>query len=86
MLNAKPATTRHTDLAEAIMDTITEHSGGLSPVEILAIVAQVTGRMVAFQDARALTSEEVMEVVNVNFQAGNVEAVKQIETLGQRPN
>lgn len=55
-----------------------KHAGHLSPIEVLAIAANMLGRLVAMQDQREITPEIAMQVVSKNLQIGNREMVEQL--------
>ncbi len=53
-----------------------KHAASLSPLELLAIGANMLGKLVALQDQRATTPENAMAVVAHNIERGNQEAVE----------
>lgn len=54
----------------------------LSGLEMLACVSQLVGNLVAFQDQRALTPEQAMEIVSRNIQEGNEVAIANLSNVG----
>lgn len=53
-------------------------AGEISNVEILALMAQVTGMVIAMQDQRTMTPDQAMDLVARNIEAGNASAVEQL--------
>lgn len=56
----------------------------MSPEEILALLAFMTGGAVAMQDQRKMTPAQAMEVVYRNLEAGNRSAVAAMISAGGR--
>lgn len=54
----------------------------LSPEEMLGIVCQLVGNLVALQDQRKYTPEAVMKMVGKNIEVGNQEAIRQVASAG----
>jgi hypothetical protein len=52
-----------------------KHAGHLSAMEMLGILAYTTGQCIALQDSRKVTAEIAMQVVRMNIQKGNADAV-----------
>lgn len=50
----------------------------LSPLELLAIAANMVGKLVALQDQRSTTPAQAMAVVAQNIQLGNQQAVEEL--------
>lgn len=62
---------------------ISKHANEVSAVELLAIAANMVGKLVAMQDARTVTCAGAMEIVAKNVEVGNQEAVAaMIKTKG----
>lgn len=51
------------------------HAERLSGLELLAIVANMIGKMVAMQDQRTVTPEMAMEIVARNIEVGNQQVI-----------
>jgi uncharacterized protein YejL (UPF0352 family) len=54
-------------------------AGGLSGLEILAVAANMVGKMVALQDQRLVSPKLAMEVVAQNIEHGNRQVLEQLE-------
>jgi len=52
--------------------------GDLPPRELLAVVSNIVGRMVALQDQRTMRPEEAMEIVASNIQLGNQQIIDEL--------
>lgn len=56
--------------------------GSVSKVEVLAIMAHVTGMLIAMQDQRTVSPEGAMEIVGANIESGNRSAIEQLFESG----
>ena len=54
------------------------HAAELTALELLAIAANMVGKLVAMQDQRTTTPEIAMETVAVNIKMGNEEVLEQL--------
>ncbi len=78
---AKP---EHEALYSELLDIVRRHADKMSSIQVLAIAANMVGKIVAMQDQRTVTPELAMHTVFENIKAGNMEAIRQIsETVGQ---
>lgn len=66
---------RHAALKADIDAALRRHADHLSALDILAVCAQITGMVIAFQDQRAVTSGQAMAIVTANIEAGNAAAI-----------
>ena len=62
-----------------IVALVRKHGEHLSAVEMLAIAANMLGKLCAMQDQRSLTPAMVMEIVAQNVEEGNRQAVANIQ-------
>ena len=60
--------------------------GDVSAPELLALLAHTTGACIAYQDQRAMTAEQAMELVFRNIEAGNAEALAEVMSAGGLPS
>ena len=58
----------------------------LTPEEMLGIVCQLVGNLIAMQDQRKYTADAVMRMVSKNIEAGNQEAIRQVASAGGAQN
>lgn len=70
-MSAKEATLDHEALYQDLVGVLKKHAGKLSAVEMLAVAANMVGKMIALQDQRALTPQQAMTIVADNIQHGN---------------
>lgn len=67
-----------------IVRLVGKHKDRLSPVELLAIAANMIGKLIALQDQRTITPDKAMEIVFWNIEEGNQQAVFEMsETKGR---
>jgi hypothetical protein len=57
---------------------VNKHAPKLSSLELLAVAANMLGKLVALQDQRAVTPSEAMEVVAKNVELGNRQAIAEV--------
>lgn len=54
---------------------VDKYTGGMDAIEILAVAANLVGKLTAMQDQRQYTPEEILEIVSSNVKEGNAEVV-----------
>jgi hypothetical protein len=59
---------------------------GLSGMELLGLMAFMTGSAMAFQDQRKVTAEMCWELIAANIEAGNAQAMMAVTSVEGRPN
>lgn len=64
-------TEMHNKCKLAMLDALKPYIDELSSMEVLAIMSQVVGQLVALQDQTKYTPEAVMKTVAVNVEYGN---------------
>jgi hypothetical protein len=74
----------HEVLYGEIVALVNRHAGKLTAIEVLAIAANMVGKLVALQDQRTTTPEIAMETVIQNLQAGNQEVLNQLSKTAGR--
>lgn len=57
---------------------VNKHAGKLTALELLAVAANMVGKIVAMQDQRTTTLEMAMEVVSANIEQGNRSVFEQL--------
>lgn len=72
--SASPA---HNALIKDLKAALGRHTD-LSGMEMLAVVSQFLGSIIAFQDRTRFTAEQVMEIVAQNIEAGNQVALESV--------
>ena len=61
----------HRRFEAGVKAAMKEHVGGLSGEEMLAIMSQVLGQLIAVQDQRTMTPDRAMAIVVANLEEGN---------------
>lgn len=59
---------------------VSKHADKLSPLEMLAVAANMLGKLVAMQDQRTVTPAHAMEVVARNLEIGNRQVISDLLT------
>lgn len=57
---------------------LAKHADKLTAAEMLAVAANLVGKLIAFQDQRRMTPEEAMKIVRLNIEEGNRQAVEHL--------
>lgn len=63
---------------------VSKHAGKLTSLEVLAIAANMVGKLVALQDQRTITPQIAMETVAQNLEAGNQDVLDQLSKTAGR--
>jgi len=71
-------TDKHQEFSKALKACMKANVGDLSAMEVLAIVSQLVGNLIALQDQTKVTPEMAMKLVSQNIQEGNLQAVQQL--------
>lgn len=79
---AKP---EHEVAYQDLVILLNKHAGTLSAVEMLAVAANMLGKLVAMQDQRSVTIEQAMKIVAMNIEQGNQMMVERLtqQTAGR---
>ena len=73
---AKP---KHEIAYQDICQLVNKHANSLSALELLAIAANMLGKLVALQDQRTVTPTMAMDVVIKNIELGNKQVLDQLD-------
>jgi hypothetical protein len=71
-------TDQHRAFRKSMEQCIAEHGATLDAAEILALLAQLVGQVIALQDQRKVTPEMAMQCVIKNMQQGNEQAMQSL--------
>lgn len=66
----------HRACMDALKAALGKHGAQLSAVELLALVSQLVGNLVALQDQRVMTVDMCSEIIRLNIEEGNRQAVQ----------
>lgn len=69
-------TAEHKVLREKILTLIKEEAGNIPASELLGLMSQIVGNLIAYQDAKTMTVPMAYEIVARNIEAGNKAAVE----------
>jgi hypothetical protein len=72
MINISPV---HVNLYHELLDVLRKYLANASAEEVLAVTANLTGKVMAMQNSQKFTSEQIMEIVVRNIRIGNQEMV-----------
>lgn len=74
---AKP---EHEVLYQELIALCRRCADNMTPLEILAVAANMVGKIIAMQDQRTTTPEMAMKVVSRNIEVGNAQALAEISS------
>lgn len=72
---AKP---QHEVLYQDLCKLVSKHADKLTAQELLAVAANMLGKLVAMQDQRTMSPAMAMEIVAQNLEHGNLDVIKQL--------
>ena len=70
-MKAFPTDQRHKDFKSDMDALLAKHGDKLTDAEILGVMSQMVGMIIALQDQRKMTPAQAMEIVAANIQVGN---------------
>ncbi len=76
---AKP---EHEVVYQELCELVNRHARNLSPLELLAVAANMVGKLVALQDQRTISPMMAMEIVAKNIQFGNQQVLDELRGKG----
>lgn len=74
-VKAKP---EHEVAYQDLTELVRKHADKMTALELLAVAANMLGKLVAMQDQRRITPSQAMEVVGTNIEAGNAQIIEQL--------
>ena len=69
---------KHEIAYQDIVALVRRHAEHLSSVEMLAIAANMLGKLLAYQDQRSMTPTAAMEIIIQNIEEGNRQAITEV--------
>ena len=69
-------TSAHQALYLELSELLRRHGENASALEVLAISAQITGKLIALQDQSKVTKKHAMETVARNIELGNQQVIE----------
>jgi sulfur transfer protein SufE len=72
---AKP---HHEVLYQELVALLRRHGDEMSSEEMLAVAANMLGKLLAYQDQRTMTRERGLEIIIKNIEYGNQQAIDEV--------
>ena len=77
-MSLKLAKPEHEVAYQDLCALVKRHADKLSAMELLAVAANMLGKLVALQDQRSMTTSQAMEIVAQNIEHGNKQVLEQL--------
>lgn len=77
-MSIRPAKPEHEVTYQELCALVSRHSSHLAAIEILAIAANMLGKLLALQDQQTVSPKMAMEVISRNIEAGNKQVLDQL--------
>jgi len=77
-MSARKTTPEHEVAYQELAALISRHADKMSAKEVLAIAANIVGKLVAMQDQRTMTAAAAMEIVARNIELGNQQVFEEL--------
>jgi len=75
----KPGDEHEVIYQDLVALVVGRHRDKVSAVEMLAIAANMIGKLAAMQDPRTLTAEQVIDIIIKNIEVGNQQIIDQVK-------
>lgn len=79
-MSVKTAKPEHEVAYQDLAALLARHADKMSAEEVLAIAANMVGKLVAMQDQRKFTPAAAMEIVDRNIELGNQQVIDELRT------
>jgi hypothetical protein len=73
-----PAKPEYEVAYQDLVDLLRKHADKVSAEEMLAICANMLGKLIAMQDQRTMTRERAMQTVGANIELGNQHVINDL--------
>lgn len=77
---AKP---EHEVFYQELVELLRKHGGHIPAEEMLAIGANMVGKIIALQDQRTMTHERALKIVAANIEMGNQHIIGELATKSE---
>ena len=77
-MSIRKAKPEHEIAYQDICALVNKHADKLTPLELLAVAANMIGKLIALQDQRTTSRELAMETIVQNIEYGNQQVIDQI--------
>jgi uncharacterized protein YejL (UPF0352 family) len=71
----RPTSPEHEAMYQEIIAVLRKHEDSVDGVETLALLANLIGKLMAFQDQRKYTPEMLLQLISTNLETGNAQAI-----------
>lgn len=68
----------HEQFYQDLIKLVKKYTGELSSAEMLAVAANMLGKLAAMQDQRNMTESHAMEIIIHNFELGNKQVIDKL--------
>lgn len=72
------ATPQHEKIYQDLIALINKHAGALTAIEVLAVAANIVGKLAAMQDQRLYTGRDLEVLIANNIALGNSQVLKRV--------
>jgi hypothetical protein len=80
-VNTTTAKPEHEVCYSDLTALLRKHGDSVSALEMLAIAANMVGKIIAMQDQRTVTSQMAMEIVSRNIEVGNQQVLHGLQNV-----
>ncbi len=77
-MSTKMASQAHEVAYQDLVALVNKHADAMTPIEILAVAANMVGKIVAMQDQRIVSPALAMETVARNIEHGNQQVLAEL--------
>lgn len=70
-MRTTPPTSEHERVRQAVLAVVRKEAADMPGEQVLAIMANITGGVLALLDQRRFTPDQAMEIISANIEAGN---------------
>lgn len=77
-MSLHPTNPSHEVAYQDLCELVKKHASSLNAMEMLAIAANMLGKLIAMQDQRKITPAQAMELVARNIETGNKQVIDQL--------
>jgi hypothetical protein len=77
-MKLKPANPAHEVAFQDLNALLAKHADEMTAEEMLAVAANLVGKLIALQDQRTMTPDRAMAIVARNIEIGNAQAIETV--------
>ena len=68
----------HEEAYQDLCQLLNKYAGKMTPAEMMAVAANLLGKLMALQDQRTMTTAQALEIIKNNLELGNKQVVDQL--------